>query len=106
MTDCDAGTEPESAITGHAVKILPARTRQAIGRYYLAAMMLFTLATGLREAHVVRLEWSQIDRDRRCAWIHANQAKARKAIAVPLNDDALQVLHQQAGKHPLRVFIY
>lgn len=73
---------------------------------HLAAMMLFTLATGLREANVVRLEWSQIDRNRRCAWIHADQAKARKAIAVPLNEDALQVLSQQMGKHPVRVFTY
>ena len=32
--------------------------------------------------------------------------KCRKAIAVRLSDDALQVLHQQAGKHVLRVFTY
>ena len=73
---------------------------------HLAAMMRFTLATGLREANVVGLEWSQIDLGRRCAWIHADQAKARKAIAVPLNEDALQVLRQQMDKHPTRVFSY
>ena len=73
---------------------------------HLAAMMRFTLATGLREANVVYLEWSQVDLERRCAWIHADQTKARKAIAVPLNEDALQVLSQQMGKHPTRVFTY
>ena len=73
---------------------------------HLAAMMRFTLATGLRESNVVGLEWSQVDLDRRCAWIHADQAKARKAIAVPLNADALQVLRQQMDKHPIQVFTY
>jgi hypothetical protein len=28
------------------------------------------------------------------AWIHPDQAKARKAIAVPLNDTALQVVRE------------
>ncbi len=36
---------------------------------------------------------------RRCAWIHADQAKGKKAIAVPLNNDALAVIRQQIGKH-------
>ncbi len=73
---------------------------------HLAAMARFTLATGLREANVVKLEWSQVDLDRRCAWIHADQAKARKAIPVPLNAEAVLVLRQQASKHPIKVFTY
>ena len=73
---------------------------------HLAAMARFTLATGLREANVVGLEWSQVDLDRRCAWIHADQAKTRKAIPVPLNEEAILVLRQQIGKHSRRVFTY
>jgi integrase len=73
---------------------------------HLAAMARFSLATGLREANVVKLEWSQVDLDRRCAWIHADQAKARKAIPVPLNAEAILVLRQQIGKHSNRVFTY
>jgi len=73
---------------------------------HLAAMVRFTLATGLREANVVKLDWSQVDLERRCAWIHADQAKARKAIPVPLNAEAVLVLRQQEGKHPERVFTY
>jgi integrase len=73
---------------------------------HLAAMARFTLATGLREANVVKLDWSQVDLDRRCAWIHADQAKARKAIPVPLNAEAVLVLRQQDGKHSSRVFTY
>jgi len=73
---------------------------------HLEAMARFTLATGLREANVVGLEWSQVDLDRRCAWIHADQAKARKAIPVPLNAEAVLVLRQQIGRHSHRVFTY
>ncbi len=73
---------------------------------HLEAMARFSLATGLREANVVGLEWSQIDMQRRCAWIHPDQAKAEKAIAVPLNDNALAVIHGQIGKHITHVFTY
>ena len=51
---------------------------------HLADMATFSLATGLRAANVTGLEWSQIDEERKLAWVHPDQAKARKAIAVPL----------------------
>ena len=43
---------------------------------------------------------------RRVAWIHPDQAKARKAIAVPLNEEAVNVIRRQIGKHHSRVFTY
>ena len=52
---------------------------------HLAAMARFSLETGLRRANVTGLLWSQVDLARRTAWVHADQAKARKAIAVPLS---------------------
>jgi len=64
-----------------------------------AAMARFALATGLRQRNVCRLEWNQIDLQRKVAWIHADQAKARKAIGVPLNSSALEVLRKQIGQH-------
>ena len=73
---------------------------------HLAEMVCFTLATGLREANVTGVEWSQVDLTRRVAWIHPDQAKARKAIPVPLNAEAVLVLRRQVGKHPIRVFTY
>lgn len=73
---------------------------------HLAEMVRFTLATGLRQANVTHLEWSQVDLERRVAWIHADQAKARKAISVPLNAEAVLVLMRQLGKHQQRVFTY
>lgn len=73
---------------------------------HLADMTRFTLATGLRESNVLELEWSQIDLQRRVAWIHPDQAKAGRAIGVPLNDDAIAVIKLQIGKHSARIFTY
>ncbi|MDP7537745.1 MAG: site-specific integrase, partial [Methylococcales bacterium] len=38
------------------------------------------------------------------AWIHPDQAKARKAIGIPLNEDALAVIRQNIGNHNSYVF--
>ncbi len=73
---------------------------------HLKAMTCFTLATGLRESNVTGLQWNQIDLQRRCAWIHADQAKGKKAIAVPLNKEALKIIEQQIDKHDTHVFTY
>lgn len=70
------------------------------------AMASLAIATGLRQANVLKLEWSQVDLKRRVAWIHADQAKSRKAIGIPLSDDALKVLRKQVGKHDRWVFPY
>lgn len=73
---------------------------------HLAEIMRFSLATGLRKANVLGLEWSQVDTARRCAWIHGDQAKGGKDIHVSLNGTALDVLERQAGKHPRYAFTY
>ena len=73
---------------------------------HLAAMVRFSLETGLRRSNVTGLQWSQIDLTRRTAWIHPDQAKARKAIAVPLSAAAVIVIREQIGKHPTHVFSY
>lgn len=69
-------------------------------------MVLFALATGLRQGNVVRLEWPQINMALRHAWVSGTQSKNGRPIAVPLNDIAMGVLERQAGKHPSRVFTY
>ena len=40
------------------------------------------------------------------AWIHHDEAKAGKAIAVPLNADAMEVLQRRSGQHSDYVFTY
>jgi len=73
---------------------------------HLVDMVRFSLATGLRKSNVTRLEWSQVDLNRRVAWIHGDQAKAGKPIHVTLNATALEVLTRQIGKHMTHVFTY
>ena len=72
----------------------------------LADMTYFALATGLRRGNVTHLEWEQVSLPRRTAWIHPDQSKSRKAIAVPLNNDAMAVLNRRVGRHPIFVFTY
>jgi len=69
-------------------------------------MVLFSLATGLRQGNVLRLDWSQVNLDQCHAWIPGWQSKNRRPIPVPLNGVALSVLRRQIGKHPDRVFTY
>ncbi|WP_408608787.1 tyrosine-type recombinase/integrase [Ferriphaselus amnicola] len=73
---------------------------------HLVPMVKFSLETGLRRANVTGLQWSQIDLTRRTAWIHPDQAKARKAIAVPLSAAAVIVIREQIGNHATHVFSY
>jgi integrase len=68
------------------------------------AVVLFALATGLRQGNILKLEWSQVDMHNSHAWIRAGQSKSRRPITVPLNETAMSILRAQAGKHPERVF--
>lgn len=70
------------------------------------SMAIVALATGLREANLVELSWSQIDLDRGTAWIYGDKAKGKEDIHVSLSDAAMSVLRRQIGKHPERVFTY
>lgn len=73
---------------------------------HLAAMVTFSLETGLRKSNVTGLEWSQVDLEARKARIHPDQAKAREAIPVPLTEGAMVVLREQERKHARFVFTY
>jgi integrase len=55
----------------------------------------FALLTGLRQANVYGLEWSQVNLETALAWIHPDQAKARRAIAVPLCEEAVKLIARQ-----------
>ncbi|TAM09370.1 MAG: site-specific integrase [Nevskiaceae bacterium] len=73
---------------------------------HLRAMARFSLATGLRQGNVKRLRWAQVDLGKHRAWIQAHEAKGRRAIPVPLNTEAMDVLLRQQGQHPVYVFSY
>ena len=73
---------------------------------HLAPMVEFSLATGLRQANVTHLRWEQVDLRRKVAWIHADQAKGKTTIGVPLSAPAVAVLLRQRRKHKEWVFPY
>lgn len=73
---------------------------------HLRDMAAFSLSSGLRAANVTGLRWSAVDLDQRLAWVHPDEAKARRAIPVPLNGEAIAVLQKQIGKHREFVFTF
>ena len=73
---------------------------------HLADMALFTVATGLRQANVAKLEWQEVSLERHHAWIPAHKYKNGRPHAVPLNDVAMSVLLAQVGKSSEYVFTF
>jgi integrase len=70
----------------------------------LKAPAQFALLTGLRQANVFGLAWNQINLNSGVAFVKAEDAKAGKAIPVPLSPEALAVLRGQIGKDTELVF--
>lgn len=67
-------------------------------------MAVFSLSTGLRQGNVFGLKWEQIDLRRQVAWIYPDETKSDKAIGVPLNQKAMQILSERVGIHQTFVF--
>jgi len=70
---------------------------------WLAAMARFALATGLRQANVYGLEWSPVDLKRGVALVHADQAKARRAIGELGGWETLEMVNRPAHLAPERL---
>lgn len=83
-----------------------ARRLLAVLPTHLRDMAQFALATGLRQRNVSFLRWAQVDMARRVAWIHPDEAKAGRAIGVPLNEDALEVLRRRMVRQRDYVFTF
>jgi len=73
---------------------------------HLKDMAAFTLATGLRETNVTQLKWTEIDLKRGHALIHPDESKTKRAIPVPLNKQAIEIIEAQRGKNREYVFTY
>jgi integrase len=71
---------------------------------HLAALVRFALATGCRASEIKGLEWDRVDLSRQTAWL--NQTKNGTPRGVPLNADAVEVLRNLIGKHPVYCFTY
>jgi integrase len=70
----------------------------------LKAPARIALLTGMRQSNVFGLKWAQISLQTKIAWVKAEDAKAKKAIPVPLNQEAIEVLKGQIGKDLIYVF--
>lgn len=73
---------------------------------HLLAPARFALATGIRRSNLLSLQWSEIDLARKVMWIHPDEAKAKKAIGIPLSAQAVEILKGQIGQHETHVFTY
>ena len=73
---------------------------------HLADMAQFSVATGLRQANVTRLQWKQISLERQHLWVAGNDYKNGRPHSVPLNEAALAVLLRHKTDHPTHVFTY
>jgi Phage integrase family len=67
-------------------------------------MAAFSLELGLWAANMTGLRWSVVELARQLAWAYPDEAKARKAIAVPRNGKAVASLQKQIGQHRDVVF--
>ncbi len=70
------------------------------------AMVRFSLATGIRQGNLLGLKWSDVDVQAKTMRIHADEFKGRRAIGLPLNEDAIEVLALVHGQHDEYVFTY
>ena len=73
---------------------------------HLRSMAGFTLATGLRVSNVTGLCWKEVDLQRAHVLIHPDQSKSKKAMPIPLSENAISILKKELGKNPVYVFTY
>jgi len=73
---------------------------------HLGDAAAFTLQTGLRSSNCSQLTWQQIDLKRKVMWVYGDQAKGKKAIGVPLNSVAVEVLMRRRASNMQHVFVF
>jgi integrase len=71
---------------------------------HLKPIVQFALATGLRQANILNLEWSEVSLTRRSVAIPGSKMKNGLPFGAPLNPTAVSILAAQKGKHPRWVF--
>lgn len=96
--------EPEARSVGRWLTEAEAGRLIQAAPAQLQPVIQFALATGLRKGNILGLRWSHVDLVRRQLWVHPDDAKSGKAIGIPLNALAMQVLMACRGQHPEAVF--
>lgn len=96
--------EREPASIGRWITAEEAGRLIAVAPEHLQPVIRFALATGLRKSNILGLRWQNIDLEHRQLWVHPDDAKAGRAIGIPLNQSAMQVLLACRGRHTEFVF--
>lgn len=69
-------------------------------------MATFAIETGLRQANVLGLTWDRVSIERRLVWVESEDMKAKRAVGIPLNDRAVEVLEAVKNVDKVWVFTY
>ena len=72
---------------------------------WLRSMAVLSLATGLRQANVFRMRWDQINMQLRTITVPASEFKSGRTFVCHLNQQAIDVLRGQIGKHHTYAFV-
>lgn len=64
------------------------------------AIVRFAVAAGPRSGNIFGLRWDRVDLERRCYYVESSDHKGKRTIGFPLNQEAVNVLREQVGKHP------
>jgi len=64
----------------------------------------FALCTGMRAGEILTLEWAQVNLETRLVSVLASKAKNGRSRAVPLNDNAVEVIERRKDTHKRLVF--
>lgn len=68
---------------------------------YLTPMVLLAMNTGMRRGELRQITWADVDLDRALLTVRAGYAKNRRARAIPLNAEAVDVLRRwRAQREP------
>lgn len=87
-------TEPRVRIRWESPEVI-SKIISNISLPWLRDAAIVAVATGMRESELFSLEMSEVNIERRAAWVSHDEAKSAKARAVPLNDDAVDIVKRR-----------
>lgn len=73
---------------------------------YVSPMVLLSLNTGLRQGEIFNLQWRHINFERATLTIEGNFAKSGRTRHIPLNTEALSILHAWREQSETNDFIF